>query len=261
MSLLPVLAPHSPVALAYGRLGDVRDLTPALCAIESAKAIGVMNKENPRKAARVIAGWLSTREAVWWAALCQSQLLEIPGIQPETEILKAVIEWVRQPGEVTRAPFNNQQMKPASVSLGHLVAAITLTRDSLSPVEKSPVPCPAGLAHRMVALSVLAAADEWPEPGRAACLAHFLGWMSPIASSPGMRPPSRNTPDCGMIPTRSRAGRNWATSGKTGKRAPQKGQGTDWPGTRQGGDGPAGPPILRQATTSMPFNRYNAVLG
>ena len=174
MSLLPVLAPHSPVALAYGRLGDVRDLTPSLCAIESAKAIGVMNKENPRKAARVIAGWLSTREAVWWAALCQSQLMEIPGIQPETKILKAVIEWVRQPGEATRAPFNNQQMKPASVSLGHLVAAVTLTRDSLSPVEKSPVPCPAGLAHRMVALSVLAAADEWPEPGQAACLAHFL---------------------------------------------------------------------------------------
>ena len=174
MSLLPVLAPHSPVALAYGRLGDVRDLTPALCAIESAKAIGVMNKENPRKAARVIAGWLSTREAVWWAALCQSQLMEIPGIQPETEILKAVIEWVRQPGEATRAPFNNQQMKPASVSLGHLVAAVTLTRDSLSPVEKSPVPCPAGLAHRMVALSVLAGAELWPSSNRPPCLAHFL---------------------------------------------------------------------------------------
>lgn len=200
MSLLPALAPHSPVALAYGRLGDVRDLPPALCAIESDKAIGVMSREDPRRAARVIAGWLSTREAVWWAALCQTQLLEMTEYQAEPGILKAVIDWVRQPGEATRNPFNDPQMKPASVSLGHLVAAITLTRDSLSPFEKSPVACPTGLAHRMVALSVLAAADAWPETGRATCLAHFLElgldvseckltWQdSGIDMHPGLRP-------------------------------------------------------------------------
>ena len=116
MSLLPALAPHSPVALAYGRLGDVRDLPPALCAIESDKAIGVMSREDPRRAARVIAGWLSTREAVWWAALCQTQLLEMAEHQAEPGILKAVIDWVRQPVEATRNPFNDPHMKPASVS-------------------------------------------------------------------------------------------------------------------------------------------------
>jgi len=52
----------------------------------------------------------------------------------------------------------------------------------------------------MVALSVLAAADAWPEPGRAACLAHFLElgldvseckltWQdSGIDMHPGLRP-------------------------------------------------------------------------
>lgn len=174
MSLLPTLAPRSPVAQAYGRLGDVRDLPPALCALESDRAIGPMTAENPRRAARVIAGWLSTRESIWWAALCQAQLMEIAENLVEPRILKAVIDWVRQPGEATRNLFNDPQMKPGSVPLGHLVTAVTLTRDSLSPVEKSPVACPTGLAHRMVALSVLAAADAWPEPGRAACLAHFL---------------------------------------------------------------------------------------
>jgi len=200
MSLLPALAPHSPVALAYGRLGDVRDLPPALCAMESDKALGLIIRENPRRATRVIAGWLSTREAIWWAALCQTQLQEIPEKQPEPEILKAVIDWVRQPGEMTRVPFNDAQMRPGSVSLGYLVNAITLTRDSLSPIDKTPVACPTGLAHRMVALSVLATVDAWPEPGRPACLAHFLelgldvsecklSWQPPGADKhPGLRP-------------------------------------------------------------------------
>jgi hypothetical protein len=36
-----------------------------------------MMREDPRHAVRVIAGWLSTREAIWWGAICQSQLMSL----------------------------------------------------------------------------------------------------------------------------------------------------------------------------------------
>ena len=173
MSMLPALAPASPVAQAYGRLGDVNELLPALCATASVDAAAGLIRENPRTAARLIAGWLSTREAIWWGALCQSQLLDHVPARPDAALLKAVIAWVRQPGDAERAVVEKANAKPAA-PLGALARAVEFTTGNMSPVAKHPVACPAGVAHRMVAVSVLGAVDLWPAANRESCLAHFL---------------------------------------------------------------------------------------
>lgn len=215
MSLLPVLLPSSPIALAYGRVGSVRDLSPAVCATESYRSIPVMMREDPRHAVRVIAGWLSTREAIWWGAICQSQLMSLGEAMPEPGTLAMIIRWVQNPLEETRIPLAELAEKPESNSLGYLVSAVVLTADSLSPLVKSPVPTPGGLAHRMVGLSILAAADQWPLEGRAGCLGHFLELGVDISENlypwdkdnPQKHPGLRTDPEAGK--KRKRLGNIW----------------------------------------------------
>ncbi len=204
MTLLATLAPHSPVAQAYGRVGDPRDLPALLGATNCANAMAGLRREQPNQAARVIAGWLSTREAIWWGALCQSQLLELEGHDQAVETLKSVVLWVREPGEPSRLAVANREKAKESASLAQLATAVTLTAESLSPYGASPVAAPMGLAHRMAALSVLAAANEWPTTGRKDCLDHFLEmgldvseckypWSEvPLAPHPGLRPTIAN---------------------------------------------------------------------
>jgi len=173
MSMLPALAPESPVAQAYGRVGEVRDLSPILCATASVDAAAGLIRDDPGTAARLVAGWLSTREAIWWGALCQSQLLDLASCRPEAELLKSVIAWAREPADATRLAVEKANTDPAS-PLGALAKAVAFTTANMSPVAKHPVPCPAGVAHRMVAVSVLRSADCWPAANRRECLAHFL---------------------------------------------------------------------------------------
>jgi hypothetical protein len=205
MSLLATLGPNAPVAQAYGRVGDPRALSALVGGTECVKALESLRLEQPNQAIRVIAGWLSTREAIWWAALCQSQLLDLAGHDQAGETLKLVVLWVRDPGEPTRLAVANRARVTESPSLAQLATAVTLTADSLSPFGASPVPAPAGLAHRMAALSILAAANEWPNAGQKGCLAHFLEmgldvsecqypWSeSAMAKHPGLRPRIGNT--------------------------------------------------------------------
>ena len=173
MSMLPALAPISPVAQAYGRVGDVLDLTPILCATASVEAAGTLIRDTPRTAARLIAGWLSTQEAIWWGALCQSQLLDLSLGKPDSVLLKAIFVWTRDPGDNTRLAVEQANTAP-STALGILAKAVAFTTDNMSPAAKTPIACPAGVAHRMVALSVLAGAELWPSSNRPPCLAHFL---------------------------------------------------------------------------------------
>ena len=206
MTLLATLAPHSPVAQAYGRVGDPQDLPALLGATNCSRALENLRREQPSQAARVIAGWLSTREAIWWGALCQSQLLELAGHDQAVETLKSVVLWVRDPGESSRLSIANRNKGNESASLAQLATAVTLTADSLSPYGASPIATPMGLAHRMAALSVLAAANEWPTTGRKDCLDHFLDigldvseckypWsQAPLAPHPGLRPQMAKAP-------------------------------------------------------------------
>ena len=200
MSLLPTLGPNAPVSQAYGRVGDPRDLPALVGGAECVKALPNLLLEQPNQAIRVIAGWLSTREAIWWAALCQSQLLTLAGYDQAGDTLKLVVLWVLDPGEparlavVKRAPVNENP------SLAQLATAVTLTADSLSPFGATPVQAPPGLAHRMAAISIIAAANEWSSAEQKGCLAHFLEigldiseckypWNeSAVPKHPGLRP-------------------------------------------------------------------------
>lgn len=173
MSMLPALAPTSPVAQAYGRVGDVHDLTPTLCATASVEAADTLIRDTPRTAARLIAGWLSTQEAIWWGALCQSQLLDLSLAKPDSVLLKAIIVWTRDPGDDTRRAVEQANTDP-STAVGMLAKAVAFTTDNMSPAAKTPIACPAGVAHRMVALSVLGGVELWPISNRPPCLAHFL---------------------------------------------------------------------------------------
>ena len=57
----------------------------------------------------------------------------------------------------------------------HLLArAVSFTTDNMSPCKDQPVACPTPLAHRMVAMAALAAADLWPGPNRRECEDHFV---------------------------------------------------------------------------------------
>jgi hypothetical protein len=167
---------------------------------ECVKALPSLLLEQPNQAIRVIAGWLSTREAIWWAALCQSQLLTLAGYDQAGDTLKLVVLWVLDPGEparlavVKRAPVNENP------SLTQLATAVTLTADSLSPFGATPVPAPPGLAHRMAAISIITAANAWSSAEQKGCLAHFLEigldiseckypWNeSTVPKHPGLRP-------------------------------------------------------------------------
>jgi hypothetical protein len=77
-----------------------------------------MMREDPRHAVRVIAGWLSTREAIWWGAICQSQLMSLGEAMPEPGTLAMIIRWVQNPLEETRIPLAELAEKPESNSLG-----------------------------------------------------------------------------------------------------------------------------------------------
>ena len=52
--------------------------------------------------------------------------------------------------------------------------AVGFCTDNISPSKDHPVACPPGVVHKMVALSILAAANKWPGPNRKECLHHFI---------------------------------------------------------------------------------------
>lgn len=174
MTLLPTLLPHSPVGQSYGRQGDPLELEPALCLQQTNMAIGGLIRESPRLAVRVMAGWLSTREAVWWSLLCQTQLRVIPGALINPGCLRDVYSWVLQPNDTNKEAAAGNLQRNDPDSLRFCIDAIRYTTGNLSPSDKFPVSPPSGLSNRMAALSVTTAADEWKRETGNDCLGHFL---------------------------------------------------------------------------------------
>jgi len=173
MSQLAVLAPSTPAGEALARSADKADVPPEVGGMASAAAVGTLMKNNPRMLVRLIAGWLSTREAVWWGCLCQSQLLKVHQTPGPTERLKAIVNWVKEPGDATRAAVGAPG-DGDSTPVDMLASAVGFCTDNISPSKDHPVACPPGVVHKMVALSILAAANKWPGPNRKECLHHFI---------------------------------------------------------------------------------------
>jgi len=188
MSQLAVLAPSTPAGEALARSADKADVPPEVGGMASAAAVGALMKNNPRMLVRLIAGWLSTREAVWWGCLCQSQLLKVHETPGPTERLKAIVNWVKEPGDATRAAVGAPG-DGDSTPVDMLASAVGFCTDNISPSKDHPVACPPGVVHKMVALSILAAANKWPGPNRKECLHHFieLGLDVAVPKHPGLR--------------------------------------------------------------------------
>ena len=71
MSLLPVLAPATPASGALARVMDAADTLVG--GRYSGNALADWAESYPCLALRLIAGWLSTREAIRWLAPFQAQ--------------------------------------------------------------------------------------------------------------------------------------------------------------------------------------------
>ena len=174
MGLLDCLYPEAPATEALGRVLPAKEIPTDLASLNSSVAVGLLQKKNPAMAVRLIAGWLSSREALWWGALCQAQLVKVKAQVGRPELLNQVVNWIRDPGDSNREavglPGDNSDSSP----IGLLAQAVVFTTDNLSPLKDHPVACPPGMTHRMVAVAVLGAAVCWPGKKQADCLNHFI---------------------------------------------------------------------------------------
>jgi hypothetical protein len=173
MSMLAVLTPGTPATEALGRVLDAKAIPAQLQGVDSSSAAAILEKDHLRLAAQLVAGWLSTRESVWWGCLCSAQLMKVGTSPGASERLQAVLAWVKEPGDARReaiGPLDDMTGTPVDM----LAQAVAFTTDNLSPNKDHPVACPTALAHRMVAQSVLLAIDHWPGPNKNECLAHFV---------------------------------------------------------------------------------------
>lgn len=170
MAELSVLTPASPAAEALARAMAAESAEAG----DSSAAAARLSGANPRRALQLIAGWLSTRESVWWGCLCAAQILKA-GVEPgPAALLAKVLAWVKDPTPANRDAVGGILDIDGDTPAHLLARAVSFTTDNLSPCKEHPVACPTNLAHRMVAMAVLACADLWPGPNRDECEAHFV---------------------------------------------------------------------------------------
>ncbi|MFM7541558.1 MAG: DUF6931 family protein [Planctomycetota bacterium] len=172
MVILNGLDPQAKASMALGRVMDGSDVPAPIAALSSTEAAVRLAKEDPRMAIRLIAGWLSTREAVWYAALCLAQVRQAGADIGDSEALARVVKWVKSPdGPNTEAlAANGRDQSPASL----LARAVLQTRDNISPAKSNPVAPKPGMANRLAAMAILGAAARWPGKNRGACVAHLV---------------------------------------------------------------------------------------
>lgn len=175
MSFLPCLEPSTPAQEALGRLMEPGDIPGLARGFSSWQAMEALSSADPRNAIRLIAGWLSTREAVWWGALCMAQLSKAGLLNnPDKLLLEKVVTWVKEPTDRNRDAVGTPQHEVQATPVSLLAAATALTSNNISPDPKNPVTGPSGLPHRLVAHAVLQGSERWPGGGRESCLTHFI---------------------------------------------------------------------------------------
>lgn len=171
--MLPCLTPFSLASEAFLRVTEEESVPPLVQGLASWQAADALAQSDHRNAARLIAGWLSTRESIWWGCLCLAQLAKAALLTPaDRQRLTLAREWVEDPAEARAAKvFNGSQpVSPNPVSL--ICIAVGCSGGSL-PAGGQTVPGPAALSHRLVAHTVLQAAALWPgNPD--SCLHHFI---------------------------------------------------------------------------------------
>lgn len=199
MTFLNVLSPQIKASEAMSRVMDVDRVPAAVAGLTSSDAAMVLAKNNPRMAVRLIAGWLSTRECIWWAGLCMAQLRKAGADVGAPDLLHKIVRWVTHPLPETMKPLENAGESLRSGPIGLLASGVLLTRENISPSKNHPVAPVAGLANRMAAMSILGGAGRWPADNRKACLDHMVNlgldvaeclhqWdEKAVAAHPGLR--------------------------------------------------------------------------
>jgi hypothetical protein len=172
MTLLPALDPRARASTALGRVMDPAAIPAAIGGLSSHDAAALLARDNPPLAIRLIAGWLSTREAVWFAALGLAQVRQAGADTGSNETFQRVLRWVVQPDAGISRELGTEALGQSPVSM--LAAAVMLCGDSISPDPKHPVAPRPGLSHRMAAMAILSAASLWPASSRAQCLDHLV---------------------------------------------------------------------------------------
>jgi len=172
MVVLNVLEPQAKATVALGRVMDPAEAPAQVAGLSSSDAAQLLAREDPRMAVRLIAGWLSTREAIWWGALCLAQVRKSGADIGSAEALRRVVRWVGSPDAPNTEALaaDDEGLAPAAM----LARAVLLTRDNISPAKGHPVAPKPGMANRMAAAAILAALARWPAKGRKACLDHLV---------------------------------------------------------------------------------------
>ncbi len=116
-------------------------------------------------AIRFVAHLLAKREAVWWGTLCVWKTLRAAKVPPtEERLLKAVLAWILQPGEVSRrATQPLAQAADITTPAGCLGWAVFWNSGSMNGPDLPVVAPPAYLTNRTVAGAVLMAVNTGPE--------------------------------------------------------------------------------------------------
>lgn len=175
MPLLPRHEPFCPANTPLERVISKESIPATVTGLNSVQAVSMLNITNPKLSIQLIAGWLSTREAIWWAVLCQSQLLKVgKGTQHDTETVSKVTQWVLEPGDSKRESIAPRGETTPASSIGLLTSAVSLTADNLSPSKDHPVNSNPTLAHRLTAQSIITAASPWGSESPRACYLHFI---------------------------------------------------------------------------------------
>lgn len=171
-ALLGVLGPRSRASAALGRVVDPASIPANIGGLSCHDAVALLARDDQRMAIRLLAGWLSTRESIWWASLCLAQALKWGADIGPPAALTRVAQWVslQDPAIATELAALGQGQKPAHI----LATAVSLTRDNMSPDTKHPVPPRPGLAHRMAALAINIASDGLPASCRKECDHHLI---------------------------------------------------------------------------------------
>ena len=171
-ALLGVLGPRSRASAALARVVDPASIPAHIGGLSCHDAAALLARDDQRMAIRLLAGWLSTREAVWWACLCLEQILKWGGDIGSPALLTRVAQWVnlQDPAIANELAAAALGQKPVDM----LAAAVSLTRDNISPAKGHPVAPKSGMANRMTGGAILAALARWPAKSRKACLDHLV---------------------------------------------------------------------------------------
>jgi len=130
MTFLNVLSPQIKASEAMSRVMDADRVPAAVAGLTSSDAAMVLAKNNPRMAVRLIAGWLSTRECIWWAGLCMAQLRKAGADVGAPDLLHKIVRWVTHPLPETMKPLESAGESLRSGPIGLLASGILLTRET-----------------------------------------------------------------------------------------------------------------------------------